>query len=203
MNTRTSEANMAVMSDAAKEIARRNAEEKAREGELIEATAGRLHEIAEEIRQHNHTAEGILASAIPHYMDIADLLIEARELHPGDKEYGRWRSDVLPEFSATWCSRLVQIRQSEALQPIIKDNLMSISQLSELVSVPREETLVSIVEQVRSDKPMTVKEIRQAKKDACPECGSIGVHADGCTTKNEQVIATATSTPPPIVTGKQ
>jgi hypothetical protein len=46
------------------------------------------------------------------YIAVGELLMQARQLHPGDREYGRWLDEQHFGFSRQWANRLVRVAEN-------------------------------------------------------------------------------------------
>lgn len=169
----------------------KKAEEKAVEGTVVSET---LAVIIVDIRTELAEVNRLAKMATPHYMKVADLLIKAREEFPGDKEFGRWRAEYLPEIKSNWAGRLMQIRQDNRLQvEHLQD--FPISVLAELTTADDKVVAETAAKAETAAETPTVSAVRAAKREAkgCKECGMVNGHADGCTIKNEQVVEAATA----------
>ena len=126
-------------------------------------TAAALDSLAAQIQEKMEAGNRFAQQAVSTYMEVGLLLCEARDLHPGDLQFGQWRAKALPNVQAGWSTKLMQVARDKRLHgPEMKD--FNISALAEMASAP-DEVIQQLVDQSKEDgKPPTIKEIRIAKK---------------------------------------
>ena len=110
-----------------------------------------LDDVANDVRSNlNKTIEGIIGSG--------KALLEGRDLHPSYQAFGNWCDNEFPELHRKQRLRLMQI--ADRFDGTLKSQL-NFSVLAELAAPSVPEDLVEDI--VSSDKPMKVKEVKQAK----------------------------------------
>jgi hypothetical protein len=123
--------------------------------ELIEVTL-EANEAMSNAKRAWENGNSLAKRAIDCYLETGRYLLQAREQFPGDKEFGQYRQQVIPDMSTKWAGDLMRIARRFSI-----DNApdTSISVLKEIASAPD-----SVIEEVRSrsmeGEKLTVKEAR-------------------------------------------
>ena len=111
-----------------------------------------LEDVANDVRSNlNKTIEGIIGAG--------KALLEGRDLHHSDQDFGKWCSNEVPDLNPKMRERMMQV--GRRFGTTFMSHQFPITVLYELAapSVP-----VELVEDIISlDKPMKVKEVQQAK----------------------------------------
>jgi hypothetical protein len=144
--------------------------------ELIEVTL-EANEAMSNAKRAWENGNSLAKRAIDCYLETGRYLLQAREQFPGDKEFGQYRQQVIPDMSTKWAGDLMRIARRFSI-----DNApdTSISVLKEIASAPD-----SVIEEVRSrsveGEKLTVKEARdlvRQTRDPDPD-GPAPVPTDG------------------------
>ncbi len=133
-------------------------------GEITALSLSRLDELSWKI---NDRIETVQKAAAKGQLAIGKLLLEARELFQGDKEFGNWRAENTEIKSMQVASNLMAVARKFASAPKMIE-ACSYSALVELVSAPP--ALIKEIEaavEVGKPPPTSAK-IREAKKTALP-----------------------------------
>lgn len=123
--------------------------------ELIEVTL-EANEAMSNAKRAWENGNSLAKRAIDCYLETGRYLLQAREQFPGDKEFGQYRQQVIPDMSTKWAGDLMRVARRFSI-----DNApdTSISVLKEIASAPD-----SVIEEVRSrsmeGEKLTVKEAR-------------------------------------------
>ena len=111
-----------------------------------------LDDVANDVRSNlNKTIEGIIGAG--------KALLEGRDLHTSDQEFGNWCDNEVPELHRNTRLRLMQIADRFSAHKNV--HRLSYSVLAELAAPSTPYELVEDI--MLSDKPMKVKEVQQAK----------------------------------------
>ena len=166
------------------------------------AVGDRLDELAVAINTKMEEGHGFARRAVQAYIEVGEHLLEARNLHPGDKEFGQWRMAAVPNVQSNWAGKLMQIAKDERLRvPELAD--FSVSALGEMVSISDVVYRQILDKAKETGTPPTVKEIRKVKGneaegparevagEVLPPEGQTPGHEDDNAKKNESVTEMA------------
>jgi hypothetical protein len=119
------------------------------------------------INEAVHEANALVRKAASIYLHVGNMLLEAREMFPGDKEFGQWAAEACPTIDKRWRSSLIKAARKfgkmvdSSGQPATDSALlqMPISTLVELA--PASDDMIESVEKVVEESgPITRNEAR-------------------------------------------
>jgi hypothetical protein len=123
----------------------------------------RLDEIQEKIS--NKIDETVISVARAR-LYIGDLLNQAREIFPGDLEFGKWRKAVLPNLAPRTCTAYMAMAREFKDAPSLVE-AMGWSTARELISAP-EDVKSEVKSKVAEGEVITKEEIKESKSKAKP-----------------------------------
>lgn len=123
-----------------------------------------LSDLADLINRAWENAEALAQRTVETYVMVGQYLLQARGQFPGDRQFGQWRKDQLPQISKEWSSRLMAVARKWGTDPNTVPQL-PVSALAELVYAP-DEVVEKVVEATEDGNKPTVKEIRKMVKDS-------------------------------------
>ena len=150
--------------------------------------ASALSELATIVDTIEDVIEDTVQTVARARLRVGKLLNEARCIFPGDKEFGQWRKQMLPDLAASTCNQYQRMAVEYGNAPAVVEAI-GFNVAAELINKPDLQTLAINRASTPEEKNMTVKEARQAKSGDAPQ----------------QTTAEKPPTPPPsqIVTSKE
>ena len=129
--------------------------------------AAHLQDLRSKADEINTAMHDTITAVIRAKLKIGRLLLDARELFVGDKEFGQWRQDVLPDLSATEAGYCMQAARKYENAPALIEKV-GWSALRELVYSP--DTLIKELDDKAAtlpegDKLLSTSEARKLAKD--------------------------------------
>ena len=122
-------------------------------GSLMHKANRTLDDVANDVRQY-------LSGAVENIIKAGQALQEGRDMHEGDREFGRWCEQEFPDLHRNTRLQLMQIGKRFAAHQSMHHNFTVLRELA-APSVPEElaEDFLS------SEEPVKVKEVQEAKKE--------------------------------------
>lgn len=120
----------------------------------------RLSDIKDKVIE---TADKAVTDLVRAKMRIGGLLNEARDMFPGDKEFGQWRKHNIPEISTTEATYCMRVEKQFGNAPALIERV-GWSAMRELSYAP--EKLVNKIMADPDSAPTTKKDAREAVKEA-------------------------------------
>lgn len=121
---------------------------------------GVYEEYALDIREEYNNGMALAKRSVESMLNVGKYLDEVRQLFKGDKEFGQWRAEAIPEISSRMATNLMGVWRKFGG----KETNLSISAMSELL--PASDELVEEVVQESHSNPFTVAEIRSKVREA-------------------------------------
>lgn len=132
---------------------------------LDSAGIKKLHTLEDKIRK---TAEDAVKSHVRYKMKLGGLMNEARDLFPGDLEFGKWRAEFAREFAPGVAPRTLNSMMQIARE--FKDAPAAIEAMGwttarELVNAPQA-VMNKVYDLLESGEEVTAKDVKGMKADA-------------------------------------
>jgi hypothetical protein len=115
---------------------------------------------ADDIRTKYREGMALAKKSVTYMITVGRYLQEARDLIDGDKEFGQWRKDAIPEISSRLATNLMGVYRRFG----DRDVNLSFSAMTELLPAP--DDVIEEVVQESANNPLTVAEIRDKVKAA-------------------------------------
>jgi hypothetical protein len=120
--------------------------------QLMGRASRTLDDVADDVRRH-------LSGAVENIIKAGQALQEGRDMHEGDREFGRWCDEEFPDLHRNTRLQLMQIGKRFAAHQSMHHNFTVLRELA-APSVPDE-----LVEDfMSSEEPVKVKDVKQAKE---------------------------------------
>lgn len=145
---------------------------------LTPKQSSQLESLAITINAEWENANSLAKQALEKYIMVGTHLLEARSMFPGDKEFGQWANEQLPEIQKRWRSSLMSVARKFA--PILSEEdssgqpaarnlltMLPVSTLNELVPAS-DETIERVVARLRNGEKVTKLDARDMVKDQSP-----------------------------------
>lgn len=119
--------------------------------------------LGKEVNDAYSKANESARAAVKEYLIVGSLLQEMRDLMPGDKEFGRWRSDNT-SISKVWANKLMRASKTYGLAPPVSLPISTLAELSYIEDDKRKE-----LEAQAADPEQKTPSVRDVKKVAKEE----------------------------------